>query len=172
MKDKSKLIAIILVIITIFVVVLSYLFKNDDKADEKPINIVINYSDFYTVDSCLYRLVTYISSKDSKNLLLVLSENYKKENNINENNILDLFEQLESDSTFVSRKMYYQELDNNITKYYVYGYVEKNQLTENDSLVNPEKKDMYFVVYLDKKNSVFEIEPYSGDIFKVGDQNG
>lgn len=172
MKDRSKILTITLVIITIIVVVLSLLLKKEDEIKENPINIVTNYSDFYTVNSCLYRTINYISAKDSNSLLLLFSDNYKKENKIDEDNIINLFGNVDPDSTFVSRKMYYQKLNDNITKYFVYGYLEKNQLLGDDSITLPDNKDMYFIVYLDRENSIFQIEPYSGDIFIGGDVDG
>ena len=95
MKDKSKLTAVILVIVTIIVVVISFLTNKPEENKVGDINIVRNYSNFYTVDSCLYRTVTYISSNDKESLYLVMDENYKKENNITEENVMDLFSSIQ-----------------------------------------------------------------------------
>ena len=171
MKDKSKLTAVILVVLTILVVVLTYIFDKDKEQNKNEIKIVTNYSNFYTVNSCLYRTITHISTSDKESLLLLLDNNYKKENKIDESNVLDLFSNVDVDSTFVSRKMYYEILNNNITKYYVYGYVEKNQISDDEIINKKENKEMYFIVYLDSTNKTFSIEPYSGDIFIGGDKN-
>jgi len=171
MKDKSKLVAIILVIITILVVVLTNLFNKDDKQLENKIEIVTNYSNFYTVDSCLYRTITYIESKDSQSLLSILSSNYKKENNIDSSNILSLFNSIEEDSVFISKKMYYEKINNNITKYYVYGLVEKNQIIDDALTVDNQYTNQYFIVYLDTINKTFAVEPYDGSIFIGGENN-
>lgn len=171
MKDKSKLTAVILVILTILVVVLTYIFDKDKEQNKNEINIVTNYSNFYTVNSCLYRTITHISTSDKESLLLLLDNNYKKENKIDESNVLDLFSNVDVDSTFVSRKMYYEILNSNITKYYVYGYVEKNQIYDDELINKTENKEMYFIVYLDSTNKTFSIEPYNGDIFIGGDKN-
>lgn len=171
MKDKSKLTAVILVVLTILVVVLTYIFDKDKEQNKNEIKIVTNYSNFYTVNSCLYRTITHISTSDKESLLLLLDNNYKKENKIDESNVLDLFSNVDVDSTFVSRKMYYEILNNNITKYYVYGYVEKNQISDDEIINKKENKEMYFIVYLDSTNKTFSIEPYNGDIFIGGDKN-
>ncbi len=171
MKDKSKLVAIILVIITILVVVLTNFFNKDDKQLENKIEIVTNYSNFYTVDSCLYRTITYIASKDSQSLLSILSSNYKKENNIDSSNILSLFNSIEEDSVFISKKMYYEKINNNITKYYVYGLVEKNQIIDDALTVDNQYTNQYFIVYLDTINKTFAVEPYDGSIFIGGENN-
>ncbi len=166
MKDKSKLTAIILVIITIIVVIVSFIFNKSDKevVDNKP-TIVTNYSNFYTVNSCLYRVITYLSAKDTDSLMLVIDDDYKKENKVTKDSITDLFPSVEGDSTFVSKKMYYQQLNNNITKYYVYGIIEKNEFFEDYSTNNSNNIETYFIVYLDSTSKTFSIEPYSGDLF-------
>lgn len=169
MKDKSKLVAIILVIITILVVVLTNLLNKDGEQKENKIEIVTNYSNFYTVDSCLYRTITYIASRDNQSLLSVISDNYKKENNIDTNNVLNVFSEIEEDSIFISKKMYYEKINNNITKYYVYGHTEKNQILDDEITLNNEYNDQYFIVYLDTTNKTFAIEPYSGELFIGGE---
>ena len=84
---------------------------------------------------------------------------------------MNFFKNVGSDSTFVSKKMYYQNINDNITKYYVYGVIEKNEFSEEYSIDNSETKDAYFIVYLDSNNKTFSVEPSSLDIFKsVGDE--
>ena len=158
MKDKSKLVAIILVIVT--VLVLTAIFNKVEENKETKINIVTNYSNFYTVNSCLYRMVTYIYEKDQESLLLILNDKYKEENNIDENNVLNFFDSIEEDSTFVSKKMYYQNINKNITKYYVHGYIEKNQIFDYDLTNKLEIKDVYYIVYLDSENKIFSIDDF------------
>lgn len=171
MKDKSKLVAIILVIITILVIVLTNLFNKDEQQKENKIEIVTNYSNFYTVDSCLYRTITYIASKDNQSLLSVISDNYKKENNIDVNNVFNVFSEIEEDSIFISKKMYYEKINSNITKYYVYGHIDRNQILDDEIILNNEYKEQYFIVYLDTTNKTFAIEPYNGDLFIGGEIN-
>lgn len=167
MKDKSKLTIIILAIITIAVVLITYLIDNS-KEEENEINIVTNYSKFFTVNSCLFRSVTYISSKDSDSLLKVLSEQYKRKNNVTSENVLSIFDEIEENSTFESRKMYVQKYKDNIDRYYVYGVLTDNKLMQDTSLMKEETKDIYFIVYLDTENEIFSIEPYDGKIFIDG----
>lgn len=170
MKDKSKIIAIALLVVAIIIVVVSYLLNNNN-GKESNIDIVTNYSDFYTVDSCMYRFITYVASEDSESLYLILDSNYKKKNKINQNNVMELFNNINENSSFNSKKMYYEKLNDNITKYYVYGSIETAELIEDDTTDNLNSTDAYFIVYLDSSNQTFSIEPYSGDIFIGGEQN-
>lgn len=170
MKDKSKLIAIILVIVTLIVVFISNFINNDEKVDVKEdINIVTNYSNFYTVNSCLYRVTTYLSLQDKEKIYLLLDDNYKSNNNVTEDNVLDLFEDVDSDSTFISKMMYYSKISENLTKYYVKGTVEKNQIYDDEPLDRQKQPEIYFIVYLDSSSKTFSIEPYNGKIFIEGD---
>ena len=167
MKDRTKLFAIILVIVTILVVVLTYIFSNNDKKDENRINIVTNYSNFYTVN----RTITYISNKDSKNLLLLINPSYAKKNNINESNVVSLFNDIPANSSFASKKMYYEEISKNIIKYYVYGVVIEDNLYEDFEVRDKVSYPMYFIVYINRDKGIFSIEPYSGELFINGDKN-
>ena len=169
-KDRSKLLAIFLVIVTIAVVVLSFMIKKENFEDSK-IKIVTNPSEFFTVNSCIYRVTTYAFKKDTDSLIKVLDENYKKKNNINRENVLDKFLKLDEDSTFVSKKMYYKELNSNVKKYYVYGVIEENKIHDYTEITNSNVEDMYFVVNIDSKQKIFSIEPYSGELFMDGEKN-
>lgn len=165
MRDKSKLTALILAILAVIAIISSIITSNIKENKDKEILIVTNPSNFYTVNSCLYRTITHISSQDYDNLLLLLNDNYKIENKITKDNVLSVFPKVNSSSTFVSEKMYYQELNSNIIKYYVMGYIDENRIYDGEDLENIEKKYTYFIVYLDSKNEIFSVEPYNGEIF-------
>lgn len=170
-KDKSNIIAIILVIITLFVVVITFIVNNSNKEEPK-ISIVTNYSDFYTVSSCIYRTFTHVSAKDSENLMLLLSDNYIKNNNVTNTNVLTHFIELGDNPSFLAKKMYYQNINDDVVKYYVMGIAYKNEIYDDDLVYkNDDGVKLYFIVYLDYNNSIFYIEPYDGNIFKVGETN-
>ena len=171
-EKNSKLLAIFLAILAIIVVVVSIVSgKKDNNIDDKDASIVNNASKFFTVNSCMYRVTNYIYKKDTSSLMNVLSNKYKKDNEINETNILNKLPQITQNSTFVSKKMYYKEISKTITKYYVYGVIRPNILHDFDSVENIEEKDSYFIVILDSEKQVFSIEPYDGKIFMDGDNN-
>lgn len=163
MKDKSKLVAVILVIITILVLVINYFFKPNQNKEET--FVVTNASNFYTVNSCLYRTINYISLNDYESLFLLLPEEYKEKNNITKDSIKDIFPKVNAGSTFVSEKMYYVNLSKNLTKYFVKGNIEENKIYDGEVLNKKENNYNYFIVYLDSKNSIFSVEPYDGEIF-------
>ena len=172
MKDKQTKLAIILVIVTVLVVVISFVLnKNKEGIKENEIKIVTNYSNFYTVDSCLFRTVTYLSTKDKESINLILNDKYKNKNNISENNVLSVFPTIDENHIFASKKMYYENLENNIVKYYVYGTVIENKILDDDLITSEQGTDLYFIVYIDTNGSIFSVEPYDGEIFIGGVDN-
>lgn len=165
MLKKLDIKVVLLVVVTLLVVIISYIFNSKQEIQDTKKMIVTNYSNFYTVDSCLYRFSTYLAEKNNENIWLILSDNYKKNNNINKDNILNIFENIDLDSTFVSKKMYYENISDSVTKYYVYGYIQKNQILDDDYIEKIEKRDIYYIVYIDNYNQTFSVEPYDGEIF-------
>lgn len=172
MKDKQTRLAIILVIVTILVVGITFIINKKEVAEtQNKINIVTNYSNFYTVNSCLYRTITYLSTNDKESTLLILSDEYKKQNNINQDNVLSIFPIIGENFTFSSKKMYYQNLDNGIVKYYVYGTAVENEILDDELITEVKGIDLYFIVYIDTNSNIFSVEPYDGEIFIGGVAN-
>ena len=167
MKEKKEVnlwlisIVVILVLFSIYLINLQDDKKNNISKDEEKYHIVSNYNKFYTVNSCVYRYLTYLQANNTNSLLKVLDEDFISNNGINENNLYNFLTKYEGNLNFNSKKMYEEKINTNITKYYVYGYVEKDVM---DSF--PEKVEAYFIVNLDEKNSVFTIQPYNGEIFR------
>ena len=150
-----------LFIILIIVIRLSTGVSNKDNSVKNGITIVKNYNDFYTVNSCVYRYLTYLKNRDVDTVLKLLDDDFIKSNNINSNNLFSFLTSYEGNISFNSRKMYEEKVNSNTIKYYVYGYVEKDIIDSE-----PEISEAYFLVKLDKENKVFTISPYSGEIFK------
>ena len=172
MKNNSKYIAIVLAILAIIAIIISLVTGNDNNKNNnfKPL-IVTNASNFYTVNSCLYRTITYLSEEDKESLNLILTEEYKRENKISEENILDLFPKVEQNSNFISEKMYYETVTSNLTKYYVKGHIEINSIKDDTPLISQDYDSVYFIVYLNTSDKLFSVEPYDGEIFNEGDVN-
>ena len=172
MKDNSKKVAIVLAVLAIIVVIISLVTtKGDNKKEGVEPIIVTNASNFYTVNSCLYRTITYLSAKDKDSLNLILNGEYKKENKIKKEDILDLFPNVEQNSTFVSEKMYYEIITSNLTKYYVKGHIEINTIMDDTPLTSKDYDSVYFIVYLNSSDKLFSVEPYDGEIFNEGEVN-
>ena len=163
----------LLVIVTICVLIfgiISNINKNNDE-EKNEISVVTNYSEFYTVDNCINRFVTALSSKDTDSLLKQLTSSYKKENNIDENSVITVLGNIEATS-FNTEAMYYETENDNVNKYYVKGTLIKEALDANMNINKQELKTYYLIVYLDNKKDTFSVEPYDGKIFIEGDIDG
>ena len=122
---------------------------------------LIGQNDFYTVSSCVSKFLNYLSIRDTKSLLVLLSDKYKKDNSITEENIYSFINSLDGVYNFNPRKMYVQQKSKNVYKFYVYGLIEQESMD-----LEGEQSNYYLIVTLDKDNGTFSVEPYDGKIFK------
>ena len=169
-KDNTKFLAVFLVLLTIIVLAVSF-FSKEKKEEKGELYIVTSPSQFFTVNSCIYRTITYVSKKNTDSLMNVLDKNYLKKNSIKKENVLTVFPKIEENSTFVSKKMYYKKLSKYITKYYVYGMIKKEILHDYSNIENEDSIEKYFIVTLDSKNQTFSIEPCDKKTFLEGEKN-
>ena len=114
---KKKILIACLGILAVGLLIYNIFFLSNGKND---IEIVKSSSKFYTVSNCVYRYITYVQSKSSDNVLLTLDSKYKKDNNINKDNIFEKINVLDGNYNFEGRKMYQQKINDDTTKYYVY----------------------------------------------------
>ena len=163
-KNRNTIIIILFGVIAIIVVLMQIFGGKEDKNN---ITIVTSTSKFYTVSNCVYRYITYLQAKDTDSLLLLLDNKYKKNNKIDNNNILDKISYLDGLYNFEARKMYEEKLNDNITRYYVYGYLVEEKIDDIGSV-----SDYYVIVTLDTKNKIFSITPYDGEIFGGNNEEG
>ena len=168
MNDINKKNVILGIICVILFVVVGYLFIFDNSEKEEVIEkkessyvLLKDYSRFFTVNSCIYKYINYLSSKNYDNLFKVLDKDYVTNNSITETNIYNYLPELDGDYSYVSKKMYYKKLNDNIYSYYVYGYLYKDLIDSRG-----EKVYYSYQVNIDQKNGVFSILPYNGNLFK------
>ena len=164
-KKDNYIISIIIIILLISISVVLY-YKNDEEHNAKEeTNIVLlkDYSRFFTVNSCIYKYISYLSSDSISDIINILDENFVKSNNINENNLHDYIPKLSGSYTFKSKRVYYEEINKNFITYYVYGVLIE-EFIDYEQL----KEEQYYIVNMDLKNQTFSITPYDGSIFKEG----
>lgn len=161
--DKNQKIALILLGIGLVIVLIIKIvsFYNNKETIDNSIKIVTDQNKFFEVSSCIDKYITYSQTDDYDSLFNILNKEYVEQNNISKENIFNYIRKFDSNDIFSSRKMYYQQLDNSIYKYYVYG-------TYRQELIDGvgQSQDYYFIVYLYTNNMTFSIEPYDGEIFE------
>lgn len=165
--DKNlKLVIALIVIMAVLAGINQIFFKDkakvkEDKVNQDEILLVDDYNRFYTVSSCVSKYLNYLAANNTEKLLVLLSNEYKTENNITESNIYTFIPKITGNRNFSPKKMYQQRLNQTIYKYYVYGTIEKDSLNTSSS-----KEDYYIIVILDESTMTFAIEPYDGSMFK------
>ena len=163
-EKEKKLFAIILVVAVLILGIYKLFFEKNDnkeKIDTITISVLNDSNRFFTVSSCVSKYINYLSVQDTKNLLVLLSSEYKEKNSITENNLYEKIEIINGTNSFMGKKIFEQRLSKNTYKYYVYGFIQEELM---DSV--SEKKDYYIIVILDEENMTFSIEPYDGEMFK------
>lgn len=164
-EKRNLIIAIIISLILIISVIIYEISAHLTSSNNNKIEIVTNNSRFFTVSSCVNRYLSYLSNDDVKNILLLIDDNYKKNNNINENNVLKKIKNYSGIKEFSAKKMFEEKINNDYYRYYVYGEISDISLNEDiNARVNVE--DFYVIVNINNTNYTYSIIPYDGKIFK------
>lgn len=165
MKEKKDYtLLIIICIILLCIVALLFLNKDDEEiilSKEPKYRLVEDYSRFFTVNSCVFKYITYLNSNKTDDLLKILDEEYIKDNNITNNNVYNFVNKLNGNYSFKSKKIYYEVGNDKLVKYFVYGYLIEEMIDGIGS-----KQDYYLIVNLDLENQLFSVAPYNGNMFK------
>lgn len=160
---KNIIIISLLIVLAIGILIYKFFIGNND--GDSSIKIVTSNSKFYTVSSCVDRYLDYLINEDSDNLLLLLDKSYKKNNNLNKDNLFSKIDKFDGLYSFEARKMYQEIINDDLTKYYVFGYLIKEDI---DYDINDIGKPFYIIVYLNTSNMLYSIVPYDGKIFVNG----
>lgn len=172
-KNKNLILTLILVML-MFAGIALYNYRNQSEqkvettGEKENYKLLKDYSRFFTVNSCVYKYVQYLQKEDFDSLFKVLDEDYVVRTSINKNNVYSFLPNI-SDGVYnyVSKKIYYEKINDNLIVYYVYGYIEKSVL---DSVGFKEYHN--YEVILDTKNETFSIAPYNGNLFDKEVANG
>ncbi len=161
-KDNIlKFIILFVVMIAVFIVIVLSSPKNET---ENKIELVDDYSMFFTVEDSVNRYIGYISDKENDKLLNVLNKKYIKENNIDKDNVLNILDNLnlrENINTFEAIKMYQKNINTNLKEYYVSGKILREDIDDRFFISN-----YYVIVHINKNTNTFDITPYDEISFK------
>lgn len=165
--NKKNNYTLLIIIIIILISILGIIFFSDTEKKEQEIvkesniKLLDDYSRFYTLDSCVYKYIAYITSNKQDEILNILDEEYIESNNITKDTLYNYINKLEGMYSFKSKKIYYETLSTNFFKYYIYGKLQKEGI---NGIID--SKDYYLIIKLDLKNNLFSVTPYNGKIFK------
>lgn len=162
MKKYKDYIVIIVILLLIFVSI-SVLFNLDKKTDNVDENVYVieqDYSNFFTVNSCINKYIQFLVSKDTSSLLKVIDKKYITDNNLNESNVINSLGELNGIYNFVSKEMYKQN-KNDIEEYYVKGILQEEGM---ESILST--TEQYYKLYLYEKNMTYSITPISANKYR------
>lgn len=164
-ERNKKILAVVIVIALLILGIYNIFFANknieEEKIDTETISVVEDNSKFFTVSSCVSKYISYLSDRNTENLLILLSNEYKNNNSVNSQNLYNFTGNIGDNNTFTAKKIFQQRLTKTIYKYYIYGYIQEDLMDSVSA-----KQDYYIIVILDESNMTFSIEPYDGSMFK------
>lgn len=158
--NKKKTILFIIFLTLVFISLFIYNSRNNNEnkeiiKEENNVFLLRDYNRFFTVNSCVYKYISYIQNKDIDSLLKVLNKEYINNNTIDYNNIFNYVESLNGIYSFKAREIYYEELSDKYIKYYVRGELIKETLNSFG-----ETSNRYYTLVFDIENQVFDITPF------------
>lgn len=162
-KIKGILIFLIIIVVIIFSFII---FIKNNKTDEKITftnNIannekterVNNATEYFTVQSCVNKYLTYAFNKDKDSLYKLLDDSYIKESDIKPENVLNYIEDVKYSYSFDATEINYVQLKE-VKKYYVSGYAYEEDI---DGLITNRVK-IGITIILDMENKTFSVIPY------------
>lgn len=159
----------ILIAVCVITVIITFMILGtySPKKQENVVNssskakLLNNYSRFFTIESCMYRFISYIQDNQVDSLLKVLDEDYIEKNAINKDNVLEFVGSLEGFNTFTAKKIYYNDLNDNMIEYYVYGQI----VSEAIDTYSYYGVDRYYIVVMDTENMTYSVEPIDKSLF-------
>ncbi len=164
MKDilSHKNVMYVLIILILYTCIA--LLFNRIKSSKQEISVVDNYSRFYTLANSANMYLSYLGLENSKNVYTLLNDDYIKENQITEDNVITKLKDFETTSPSIRvTKMLQQTLNKRLKKYYIKGNLIDISEDTYDVL-----KDYYLIMEVDENNNTYQITPYDGKIFMEG----
>lgn len=173
MKNLKRMIIILSVLAIIIFICILILNKNSqewetkltevDESEDfiKSMSIVDNNETFFSVEKMLEMYILRVASKDKEATYGILDDDYIKNNNITEENVLTQIPEIISENdSYRIRQMYGQtNLENEV--YYIYYIFENNNESEN----------IYFALYNDKENVTYSVEPITEEMYNNETKN-
>ena len=169
---KNILIPIIVLLIFMIIVIILIMNMNKETNNEqqliteqneqKVVKKVESASAYFTVQSCINKYISYVSSKNTDSILKTIDSEYIIKNNITEENVLEKVEQISVGTIFEANKMYEEEIDSDNKIYYVLGTLKQDGL-ENYTIID---NNFCITVNMDFANNIFSIIPFgNGGLF-------
>ena len=148
-KSDVKSAIILLTFFAIIVIVVIYFGfrdKNKNITEYDQITMLNDSSMFFSVSTNINKLFDYIESNSSNSIINILDSSFVSNNNLNENNVLQYFNDYLNVNYFPVDMYVVSDMQNYI--FYSKGYLKNDKYDENSKIV----KEAYFILNLDINN--------------------
>ena len=166
LTDDQRKVLLIWLFIGVFIIVLVFvisnmrgnngLFRKDEH--EKNYTFVKDYNRYYTITNIVDKYYSAINNEYKSDLVKMLNEDYVKENEITEDNVLSKLKVDKTNTSFHGALMCKKKLHTGIISYYVSG--ETVGTNTGKSI-----RDSYYEVIQDENNMTFSIKEIDGVSF-------
>ncbi len=163
---QKNILEIILIIILVIVVLLVNIIVEvlDAKKEQEESNktiLVQDNSRYFTVLGCAKKFLVEISKQDKENIILLLDTEYKNENNITTDNVLEYIPELSTTNIYdyVGSYMYQHTVSKNVTTFYLKGKIANYVLDDATTYI-----DYDLTITLYENTFTFTVKPGIGDL--------
>jgi len=178
MKNLKKLLVLLIVLLIIITIAIVILKNNKNKKDVQNlepyeneeivtnnIKLVDNPIMYFTAQSCVEKYINCLNENDPEKIYNILDTEYIKEHSITKANVLKHVEEVYEMPEFQTQKMYVEEINENIEKYYVKGVLGQYSMFEEDSEYN-EEREFIVTIIINHENMTFSVIPFGhGGVF-------
>lgn len=177
-KYQKKVLIIvfaILALISVIAIIWSLFIKNGSQSGQidnptnpnnttnllkKDISLLEDYNEFFTVSNIINDYYDCLISKNVKDILNLLDDDYKKEMGVQSNNVLNILGSNYHTVTYTPMEIYYNK-GSIITYYFVNGYMEDVSLDDESSVYSD---NINFLVIVNKQTRKYAITPLKNNI--------
>lgn len=167
LSEKEKNIFIIIIAISLMLLFLGYnaiekfIIKRRELKESMKIALVTDHGRYFTAINCVKKYLTVVQEGNKDDILLLINDKYKKENNISELNYKNFIPSLDKSSIYEydGEEMYQKKISKNITEYYIKGKIKKTIMDE-DSV----ERNYNITIVLYQDHLVFDIIPGIGGL--------
>ena len=164
-ENKIKVGIIVTFLIIFGISLYIYNFFHKPKLEEvNPYGMqdVMEYGMFFSSVNNINKYLFYNYSKNTTALLNILNKDYLQSNNINNSNILNKLDIINTSSFFQAKKMYYKEIDDNYI-YYIIGDI----IADGHDKTTIYKENVEYLLIVDYHNFTIEIYPLEAEDEKI-----
>lgn len=163
-NSNIKLYLFLLVLFLIIAILIILFGRENDNLQNREIDfnedmtIVNDYNMFFFVNTNINNFISKIGNEKSNELIYLLDDDYVKDNNITNSNVLDKFNNYGSNMIFSTKNLYYKNISGNYI-YYAIGEISVEEL----DLIEVKDDSFKIILFVDYSNFTISFVPVFSD---------